>query len=408
MSRLLTEQDKKIIVEEKLKGTASRKIGEMIGRGKSTVNDYYNKYISELSESEDCEISEAEIETLCESPDVAISNLAKRLRTAQRTNTQLRRIQREMFDQDVNFKSHIKAVENVVGRINPNPVKDLSSPSNTKGKPPATIEILFSDLQIGKVGEHYDTEKSIKAIKEYGNEVLAYINRMSEHYFIERIIFESLGDIVEDHMKHGVQSATSTDSGLSEQMANAITYVWEDVLYPLFSLGIDTDVLCIAGNHGSSQHKGMDMFKAGLYSYDYTIYKTWELLTKGCKFDNVEFIIPEGVFGYLNIYGNYLIAEHGYFNTATEKSMTDQMKKRGQQIKKHVEYFRCGDLHHTCSYDSHRLVLNGAFFGVDQGGVEYSGIIGFSSVPSQVVMLHSPEERIGRNTVKDFHVIQLA
>ncbi|QHZ59814.1 metallo-dependent phosphatase [Alteromonas phage vB_AmeM_PT11-V22] len=407
MSRL-TEQEKKVIVEEKLKGTASRKIGEMIGRGKSTINDYYNSYIASLSESEEEELNDAEIETLCESPDTAISNLAKRLRTAQRTNTQLRRIQREVFDQDVNFKAHIKAVENVVGRINPNPVVELPKKDNLDNKPPATVEILFSDLQIGKVGEQFNTEKAIKAIEEYGKEILAYIDRMSDRYYIERIVFESLGDIVEDHMKHGIQSATSTDSGLSEQMANAITYVWEKVLYPLFSLGIDTDVLCIAGNHGSSQHKGMDMFKAGLYSYDYTIYKTWELLAKGCDFKNVDFIIPEGVFGYLNIYGNYLIAEHGYFNSATEKSMTDQMKKRGQQIKKHVEYFRCGDMHHTCSYDSHRLVLNGAFFGVDEGGTEYSGIIGFSSVPSQVVMLHTPEERIGRNTIKDFHVIQLA
>jgi hypothetical protein len=146
------------------------------------------------------------------------------------------------------------------------------------------------------------------------------------------------------------------------------------VLNPLFKLGIKVDVMCIAGNHGSSQHKGMDMFKAGLFSYDYTIYKTFELLAKSCGYNHVQFIIPEGVFGYLNIYGNYAVYEHGYFNSSTEKSMSDQMKKRGQQIKKHVEYFRCGDKHHACSYDTHRIVLNGAFFGVDEGGVEYSGL----------------------------------
>ena len=88
--------------------------------------------------------------------------------------------------------------------------------------------------------------------------------------------------------------------------------------------------------------------------------------------------------------------------------MSDQMKKRGQQIKKHVEYFRCGDMHHVCSYDCHRMVLNGAFFGADDGGIEYSGILGFSAIPSQVVMIHKKDNGIGRNTVKEFITLQVS
>lgn len=55
MSRLLTDEDKKVIVEEKLKGTASRKIGEMLGRGKSTVNDYWNRVIEKAQDGEKVE-----------------------------------------------------------------------------------------------------------------------------------------------------------------------------------------------------------------------------------------------------------------------------------------------------------------------------------------------------------------
>jgi hypothetical protein len=42
MSRL-SEEDKKIIIEEKLKGTSSRAIGKRINRSKSGINDYFNK-----------------------------------------------------------------------------------------------------------------------------------------------------------------------------------------------------------------------------------------------------------------------------------------------------------------------------------------------------------------------------
>ena len=43
MGKLLSHDEKRIIIEEKLKGTGSRKIGDMINRGKSTVNDYWNR-----------------------------------------------------------------------------------------------------------------------------------------------------------------------------------------------------------------------------------------------------------------------------------------------------------------------------------------------------------------------------
>ena len=44
MSNRLTDQEKNYIVQQKLKGTGSRSIGKVLGRGKSTVNDYYNQW----------------------------------------------------------------------------------------------------------------------------------------------------------------------------------------------------------------------------------------------------------------------------------------------------------------------------------------------------------------------------
>jgi len=403
------------IVEMKSKGIGSRAIAKELGIGKSTVNQYYNHWCNEQQEcNEKDQVKtqdsfEDNLDILCEHPDFSVSNLAKRLRSAHRTNTQLRKIQREITDTEYNFKEMLEGVNKAVSKVKVTQFDkslferpDIPNTTNKHG----TFEILFSDWQIGKIGQHYNTPVAIKALKQYGCELLGIVSR--KILFTDKIVFASLGDIVEDHMKHGIQSATACDSGLSEQISNAIVNIWENVLEPILKLGIPTEFVGVAGNHGSSQHKGMDIYKAGLYSYDYIIYTALKQLAKTGGYTNVTFNIPEGVFAHTEIYGNTVIYEHGYFNSATEKSMHDQMKKRGQQIKKHVEYFRCGDMHHQCSYDSHKLVLNGAFFGIDNLGVEYSGVLGFSSVPAQAVMWHQPESNVGKSSVKEFHTIQLA
>ena len=401
------------IVALKQQGIGSRQIANQLNIGKSTVNQYYSAWLElesqdkeENVEQED-ESFEENLNVLCEHPDYSVSNLAKRLRHAHRTNNQLRKIQREIADTDFNFKEMLIGIEKAVDKVQVSKYSPRVYPA-VASKPNGIVEVLFSDWQIGKVAQHYNTEIGLRALKDYGEQVRTFILDKQRIKHVDKIVFASLGDIVEDHMKHGIQSAVACDTGLSEQIANAIVYVWEYVLEPILQLGIPVEFVGIAGNHGSSQHKGMDIYKAGLYSYDYAIYTALKQLAKVGKYANIEFNIPHGAFGHTEIYENTIIYEHGYFNSSTEKSMEDQMKKRGQQIKKHVEYFRCGDRHHMCSYDCHKIVLNPAFFGVDTAATEYSGVLGFSAVPAQVVMWHEPEENIGKSSVKEFHTIQLA
>ena len=397
-----------------LRGTmGSRAIGVIVGRSKSSVNDFYKAYdqfneeLDVVEEADTTEDYDKDLDSLSEHPDFSVSNLAKRLRAAQKSNNQLRKVQRELFDSEVDTEPFFKRMQNVVDGINKEPYsayvcKAFNAPYAVVG----TLEILFSDMQIGKLCADYNTDAAKQRMVRFSNDIQDIIN--TTPYKIERIIVASLGDIVEDHLKHGVGSASACDTGLAEQMADAIELIWKELLVPLFQLGIKTDVMCIAGNHGSSQHKGMDVYKAGKFAYDYPIYRALEMLTQTAEFNHVNFIIPEGVFGYLNIYVNYVIYEHGYFNQASEKGMNDQMKKRGQQIKKHVEYYRQGDKHNVQMFDCGKIVLNGAFFGNDSNATEYSGVLGFSAIPAQVVMVHTPEEKVGRNTVKEFHAIQLA
>lgn len=384
---------------------SSREIGEVVGCGKSSVNNYLSRRETGSVLEDIVDVEDVQLEELCGSTDIHIASLAKRLRTAQRTNNQLRKVVNGSLDQTEHFNDMVLAVQaasskisNIAVNVNalPKPLKSVS----------ATAEILFSDLQIGKIGQYYNSQLARKAIAKYGASIMEEL--ANPEYTFERVVFASLGDTVEDHLKHGVQSATSTDAGLAEQMAMSIEYLWEYVIQPIGALGIPTEVICIAGNHGSSQHKGMDMYKAGLFSYDYPIYKALEGYCKAVGWTHVKFVIPEGVFAYTEIYGRTAVYEHGYFNGCTEKSLTDQKAKRSQQIKRHVEYFRCGDMHHVCDYNNGQEVVNGAFFGVDFEGVEYSGILGFNSIPAQKMMVHTREDSIGRNTIKRNVNLQVA
>lgn len=351
-------------------------------------------------------LSEEQIEVLCEHPDYSVSNLAKRLRSAQRTNNQLRKVQKELFD---GSEGEVKSIEEVVSEV----LKDITlGKSQTivdyaDNATPATLEVMLSDLQIGKITRHFNKDTAMKGLKLYGEGILKEIHQKRDKFKVERVVFELLGDLAEDNTKHGIQSAISTDCGLSEQMVLATQGIWEYVLKPLAGLGVDVEVICIVGNHSSSTHKGMGSFKEGKYSYDYTIFKMLEQFSDISGFDKVTFTIPEGTFGHTTIYGKHVILEHGYHNNHTEKGMIDQMRKRGAQLKVHPTYWRQGDRHHHITYGQGEQILNGAFFGIDTEGLEYSGILGFSSIPSQTLVWHTEEPCEGKGTVKDVVNIQV-
>ena len=340
--------------------------------------------------------------------DKAFANLAKRLRTAQNTNTMLRKIHRGMVDPKgsaVQGETLLEGIERAAKSLATSTYKPTTSVS-VKGQK-ATLEVLLSDLQTGKVSRHYNSKIAQKALKNYGEGILGLIKEREGKYQFERIVFALIGDLAEDHSKHGVSSAVSCDNGLSEQLHDAIEGIWKYVLKPMADLGIEMDVICVTGNHASSMHKGMDSFMAGRFSYDFVIHKTLESFCRISGMDHVTFNIPDGTFGHLEIYNKHVIYEHGYHNPCTEKGMTDQMRKRGSQLKIHPTYWRQGDRHHHACFGQGELILNAAFFGIEQEGIEYSGILGFDSIPNQTVCIHVDDTRLGHGNVKEVVNIQV-
>lgn len=392
-------------------GGSQRKAAEEILGSKtreSTIRYNIRKGKISLSDNntENVDISEEQLDTLCDHPDFSISNLAKRLRSSQRTCTQLRKIQRELFDGEgsvTDLREFSELLSKSLGEsVIPKRYEKYTSDNTNR----CTVEILFSDLQIGKCSEFYNTDNATKAMKYYGEEVLNIVKDTNP----EKIIFSSLGDIIECSKKHGLQSAYSTDTSNAQQLSNATSLIWKEVLEPLVSLGVPLTVVGVAGNHGADAGKGFDMYKAGLYTYDYVIYQSLKLLCEAVNAKHVDFNVPEGCFATYEIYGNTYLAEHGYFNQCTEKSMMDHKKKRMDNLKEYLHGYRCGDMHHVCLYDSSNLVVNGSFFGIEREGAEYSGILGFNAVPAQVVMIHKPLKgnRLGQSTVTETKIIQVA
>ncbi len=351
-------------------------------------------------------VPDEELESLCNHQEWDISNLAKRLRTAQRTNNQLRKIQRETFDSGKEVPSLEKLLSDMTGKIEKSPSNLLNYTPSTDATP-ATLEVMISDIQISKLTRHYNTEACLKAMKQYGKDLLQEIADKSHKFRLEKVVLELLGDLVEDNEKHSIQSAISTDAGMSEQIVLVTDALWKHVLLPLANLGVETEVVCVVGNHGASTRKGMGSFTEGKYSFDYIIFKSLEKFSEVTNLDNVVFNIPEGMFGTTQIYGRTVILEHGYNNNTTEKGMVDQMRKRGAQLKVHPTYWRQADKHHFMCYGNGEQICNSAWFGIDTEGLEYSGILGFSSIPCQTLVWHTDEKSEGKSTVKDIVNIQV-
>ncbi len=391
-------------------GLSGHKIAERFNKSKSTINyflsrkthtNFWREYdAGNLDKSHHLD------DVIDSSEDLDYVKVSRQLRLQQKNNNQIRRQNRALSDLLDDIGDMLEGVRLATNSFNPSKSVIPIYRPHVKSES-ATLEILFSDLQIGKVSRYYNTDVAKKAVREYLMGILSTLKARESVYKVERIVFAMVGDIVEDHLKHGVGSSISTDTGLAEQMQDAIDSIWTDLLLPLAQLNIPLDVICVTGNHGSSQHKGMDSFKAGRYSYDYVIHNTLKRFCELSNLDHVTFNIPDGTFGSTEIYGKTAIYEHGYHNPQTEKGMQDQMAKRGNQLRKHPTYWRQGDKHHTIQFQNSHLCCNGAFFGIEDEGIEYSGILGFNSDPTQTIMFHVNDDRRGKSNIKETINIQV-
>jgi len=326
-------------------------------------------------------------------------------RNAQAENNKLRRDNRALIDALGNKDAFLDGIAGAVTKLNRRPKVRL--PKQVRKGKGITVEILLSDLQIGKLSSEYNTPVAFKRLVEYGESILFGIRmKQAAGYNVERIILAIIGDIIESDKKHD-NSARATDTGTAQQIHDATVGIFRHVVAPLAGLGIRMDVPCVTGNHDWDGH-GITMFRPGREQLSYPLYKALELLSQASGYEHVAFDVVDGSFTTQTIYGQRVLYEHGVGVSVTEQSMKAHKIKRSEQRGEYITYFRMGDKHNVCAFNSGQYIVNGAFFGSENTGIEYSSIAGYSSIPAQWMGFHcerAPGD--GRFTLYDQFIIQL-
>lgn len=326
-------------------------------------------------------------------------------RNAQATNNSLRRDNRALIEALGNKEDFLDGIAKAVAALGSR--KPVQYPKQTGKGTKLTVEILLSDLQIGKLSSHYNTPVAFKALEEYGRAILFQMRqKVAAGFQIERIILAIIGDIIESDKKHD-NSARATDTGTAQQIHDATIGIYRHVIEPLAALGIPMDVPCVTGNHDWDGH-GITMFRPGREQLSYPLYKALELVSETAGYKHVKFDVVDGSFAHQTIYGQRVLYEHGVGVSVTEASMKAHKIKRSEQAGEYITYFRMGDKHNVCMFNSGQYVVNGAFFGSEGTGIEYSSIAGYSSIPAQWMGFHAHRDKDdGRFTLYDHFIIQL-
>lgn len=167
-------------------------------------------------------------------------------RRMQNSNTQLRRQVKVLEEALATQQDWLGAMQDAFEYINPNLPK-VECKDVVKDGTKLTVELLISDLQIGKLTTNFNTEVAIARLKEVGVKAVQAIQQKKDlGYDVERVVVAFLGDIIESDAKHN-DSARGCDSATSEQMANAIKYLYELILVPLGRVTRKLDCIGIVG-----------------------------------------------------------------------------------------------------------------------------------------------------------------
>lgn len=327
-----------------------------------------------------------------------------RARNVSAENNKLRRDIRAILDENALLHDYRASLDDLLSDLNVVPA--MPRVNNAGGKR-MTVEALFSDLQIGKLSGNYNSEIARRRVQEYGD---VLVQKVQQHqmagYDVELIKLAIIGDVIESDKKH-INSARACDMGTAEQMKVA-TELMVELIGKLVMTGIPVHVVMVTGNHDWDGH-GINSFMAGQEHLSWPMYNSTALICEALYGDAVRFDIPRGVFHLDQIYGQHVLYEHGVGVASSQAGLEKRRDQRAQQLGVHISMFRMGDKHSITRFNNDRLVVNGAFFGTDKVGGEYSSLLGYQNEPSQIVLFHVERKPSDpRSSIFDTLVIQLA
>ena len=318
-------------------------------------------------------------------------------------NNKLAREIRALGDAVISKSDTLQAIAQAVSSAEPSwPMPYVPKPINGRK---LTIELLFSDLQIGKLMDGYDSQVALRRVDEWIRVAMMRIEGYkTQGYQIEKIVLAVLGDVIESDKKHE-NSGRGCDVGTAEQMRMAIDILYNKVIKRLALVGAPMDVVMVTGNHDHDGH-GLSMFMPGRVHLSWPLYNAVQMLTEAAGI-NAEFFIPEGSHHIHSVYGANILYEHGVGVSTSEAAMKAHVAKRINQVKDYIHLFRMGDKHNICRFNNDRFTVNGAFFGDDRIGSDFSGIKGYDGEPAQVMFAYVERDNNRRTPIFDSLVIQL-
>lgn len=334
------------------------------------------------------------------------ADLNRKLRLQMNNNNALRRQVRDLSDAQNNQQEILTFLSDAMDEA-VMVAEEFEWPDfvhETIGRP-ITIELLFSDLQIGKLMDDFDSEVAARRVDEWVQVVLTRIAQYQmQGYQIEKIVLACLGDIIESDKKH-INSGRACDIGTADQIKLGIEWLFNKVIMNLATVGVPIDVVMITGNHDHDGH-GLNMFNPGREHLSWPMYHAVRMLTEAANI-NATFHIPTGSFHVHDIYGQKVLYEHGVGVATSGAALKKHVGNRIDQLKEYITLFRMGDKHNISRFNNDRHVVNGAFFGDGRNGEEYSSIVGYDGEPAQLMFAHVQRADNFRTSIFDSLAIQL-
>lgn len=295
----------------------------------------------------------------------------------------------------------LTAVEAAASTLNKVLSKPISLPKPSSVKKSMTLELLISDVHVGKLTKTFNNEILKRRLKQVSDTTIKEMQRAAQNYNIERVILAFIGDLIESATMHGTESAKGCEFGNSRQVQEALTQMFHILVAPISiaaaKLGAKVDAIGVTGNHDRTEiHRTFN--NPGEENVTWIIYKAMEEFTKLANLKNVTWHIPTDPWQYLQIYGEGVLYEH-YDNVKGSNQRTgieSLMSKRVNQIKKPVRFIRGGHFHEPLESGIGKIIINGNVPGNDG----YSTVLGFDCEPSQTLNFYIKRDKT--DSVKRF------
>ena len=127
-----------------------------------------------------------------EDEDVESDSLMMTYRSREAAKTAKRQLQKTLAAR-MTEEDFLQAIKTLIRKMPKLPRPDMNRAPVKKGEP-MTAELLFSDLQIGKVMGDYNSEVAGHRVEEYAQVALAEIRKQFKNGFnVERIVVPLLG-----------------------------------------------------------------------------------------------------------------------------------------------------------------------------------------------------------------------